>query len=87
MVNSPSWFLPGTPGQKLKLYLSLFFSPVIGYSHFYLTNGFKLVSKIYTKTAGVHGNLLILGQADLGAQNLVCEYWKHQTNPQRLLLC
>ena len=67
--------------RNSKLHLSLF-SPVISCRHFYLTNGFKLWSKDCTVKAGIHRNLLLLGQPDLWVHNLMYKYKQHQTNPQ-----
>ena len=43
-------------------------------SHIYLTNSFKLGSKVYTTKAGIHENSLFWWQTDLGVQNLAFEY-------------
>lgn len=44
----------------------LLFSLVIGCSHLYFTNSFKLGSKVYLALLGVHEDLLDSGQPDLG---------------------
>jgi hypothetical protein len=46
----------------------------MGFYHLYLTNSFKVGIKVYATKAAVHGNLLTLGQPDLGKQNSALEY-------------
>jgi hypothetical protein len=54
-----------------------------GCSHFYLIGDFKLRNKVFTTKARVCGNSLVLGQPDLGVQNLAFEYTAAPGQPPR----
>jgi hypothetical protein len=41
--------------------------PKIGSSHLYLTDSFKLGSEVYISSVGIHENLLIRGNQNVGA--------------------
>ena len=75
------WSPPMTPSPITKVPSTLF-SLVIGCSHFYLIGDFKLRNKVFTTKARVCGNSLVLGQPDLGVQNLAFEYTAAPNQPQ-----
>lgn len=75
----PSWSLPGTPSPVTQIpHLSL--PPVTGYCQFYFANSFKLESKVYIASLGVHQDLLIRANQILGASILAGKQKQHQTN-------
>jgi hypothetical protein len=59
------------PAQEHKLHPPLF-DPVIGCSHFYLTNSFKLGSKAYTTSFAVCKHLLVMATRSWGPAFSIC---------------